>query len=511
MRSPIGELTLLAGRFRREVPWDSDRAAFLYTPLLAILTAIGAGLVVAGSLSSLAPSWRFSPWALLALVLPALTGFFLTYLHDMLQVRLGWRTLEIVLLSLLAVAVFSSASATPVGVVSGLVSVATVWIVAVRIGSDLLSLRPDRLQAAQLIQGTALLTRHHAYLVFVLCMAAGVLNRLQSGLVAWPTVIVATLGAALCTAAALTQVSWARFVVERCQWQQDDAVISDKLASVWWRKSRQVAIVTSLIGVILPANLSPLAHLSFDTLFVRMNAMVAPFFVREAAADSRARSELAGRLAEGLDTAQPSGLGYALGSFVLMLVLVVTVLWVIKRFLPMMGVGAQERKGTWEREQGLWRCLWQSLLSWWRRMTGLLLEGDAASESRKMMAILRRREGSRSRRVRRSVPTEPRASIRFFYARFLERTAARGWMRRDDETAGEFGERLSEGLSPSGAHAAARLTDVYESVRYGDSAADAGLVSIFRQHLIVVFRQLRRSEESAPGDLTLHVATRHES
>lgn len=509
MRNPIGELTQLARRFRREVPWDSDRAAFIYTPLLAMLTAIGAGLAVAGSFWHLAPSWRFPPWALSALVLPAFTGFYLTYLHDLLQVRLGWRVLEVLLQSLFALAVFTSVGATPWGVVSGLASVATVWVVAIRIGSDLLCFRPDRLQTAQLLQGTALLARHHAHLILVLCIAAGVFSRFQSGLVTRPVTLVTALGAALCVGAALTQMSWACFVVERSRWQHDEAMVSDRLAPTWWRRSWHATFGISLVGVLLPANLSPLARLSFDTLFYQMNARVAPFFVREAVADSRAPSELAGRIAEGLDASRPSGLGYTLGSFVLMLVLVVTVLRIIKRLLSIMGAGTQERMGTWERERGLWRWLWESLLDWWRRMTGLLLEGREGSGSHGMTLTFRRRQGSLDRRAPTRAPSEPRASIRFLYARFLERAAARGWIRQADETAGEFGERLSEELSPSGVQAVAGLTDVYESVRYGASAADASLVGIFRGHLTVAFRQLRRSQDTASVSQTLQAATRH--
>jgi hypothetical protein len=501
VRNPVGELTSLAGRLRYAVPWTSDRAAFLYVPALAILTALGAGLTVAGCFWHLPPAWHFSPWALAVLVLPACTGFFLTYFHDLLQVRLGWRALEVLLQFLLSLAAFSTAGVSVYGILSGLMTSATVWVIAVRVGSDLLFLRPDRLQEEQIGPGHRRLVKHHGYLMLLLCTAAGVFARYRSEPVVWSAVTAAAFGAALCVSAGLVQLSWAAFVIERQQWRAGgEAVISDRLASARWRDAWRMVLTPGVIAMILPANISPLARLTFDSLFERINTVVAPFFVRTGPADSRSSSELAERLAESLDAPHQ----FSFGSYAAMLLTVLAVLWVIKRFLPLMGVSRAERLGWWERDRGLLRWLWDVLREWWRRMTGRLLEGEARDASHMQTETLADPRISGGQRRGRRVPSEPRALVRFLYARFLERAAGRGWRRRADETAGEFGARMADELSPGGAEAMTGLTGVYESVRYGSAAVDAGLVTLFRRHAAVVFRLLRRRSRISDEEVTSH-------
>jgi len=501
VRNPIGELTSLAGRLRYAVPWDSDRSAFLHTPALAILTALGAGLAVAGCFWQLAPPWRFSPWALAFLVLPACTGFFLTYLHDLLQVRLGWRTLEVLLQLLLSLSVFSKAGASVYGTLSGLVTAATVWVIAVRIGSDLLSFRPDRLEEEHLDLGHALLVKDHGYLMVLLCVAAGAFTRYRSEPVLWSAVTAASFGAALCVSAGLVQLSWAGFVIERRRWQADsETVISDRIDSARWRNSWRMVLTPSVLAMVLPANISPLARLTFDDLFLRMNAVVAPFFVRTGPADSRSSSELAERMAEGLD--RPPQL--SVGSLVGIVLTVVAVLWAIRRLLPLMSVGKTERIGWWERDQGVLRWLWELLREWWKKLTGRRIDGEEHKTSRlRTVGSAKGLRASRGRRMTRRIPSEPRAVVRFLYARFLERAASRGWKRRADETAGEFGARMAVELSPGGAEAVVGLTGVYESVRYGPAAVDAGLVTLFRRHVAVVFRLLRRRRWGSDEEVTV--------
>ena len=95
-----------------------------------------------------------------------------------------------------------------------------------------------------------------------------------------------------------------------------------------------MALTPSVLAMVLPANISPLARLTFDDLFWDERCS-GSLFCQNGPADSRSSSELAERMAEGLD--RPPQL--SVGSLVGIVLTVVAVLWAIRRLLPLMSVG----------------------------------------------------------------------------------------------------------------------------------------------------------------------------
>lgn len=497
MPNPITEVARVIRQFRRGVPWDSSRVAYRRNPLLAVLLAWGIGVGAVGSLWCVSPVFHFSPWALCTLVVPAAGGFYLTYLFDLLEIGLGWRTIDALLQVALGVGVFGTVATSSYGLLAGLAATAAAWTTGIRLGSDLVAFRPDRLVPGYHVDGQLYheglhrLVKHILTLLAWASLLAGLAARWRSDAIGWSAPLTAGAGAAAAVASAITLMGWARRTVDRRWWETENAFVYGSVDQAWVRWTWQVAAGFAGVALVLPAGLSPLSSLPFGTLFARISAVVAPFFVRGGRQRGRAPSRLGEKLATAVFDSEAAGAWdgpVRAGAALLMLALVLALLWALYRFWPLLRTGEQQRPLGHDKDKGFWRWLWSSLLGLFRRATANLFAPTQAGErSRERPAGLRKRQ-----RIKRRVPTEPQALVRFLFGLFLERGASRGRGRGNVETAGEYQLRLAHDLPPAGAEAVSDLTGVYERVRYGQEPIDTLKAASFRRCFAAAVRALRQ-------------------
>ena len=88
-------------------------------------------------------------------------------------------------------------------------------------------------------------------------------------------------------------------------------------------------------------------------------------------------------------------------------------------------------------------------------------------------------------------PREPRAAVRYYFARLQADAARRGLRRPPGSTAAEFAARLSQ-EAPEGAEAVGGLTRAYERARYSPEEIAPEQVSLVRRAWAQVVQALRR-------------------
>jgi hypothetical protein len=90
------------------------------------------------------------------------------------------------------------------------------------------------------------------------------------------------------------------------------------------------------------------------------------------------------------------------------------------------------------------------------------------------------------------VPGEPRAAVRYYFARLQAEAGRKGIKRGSGGTAAEFSRRLAA-AAPEQAGEIARLAEAYETARYSDQPVATEQVTFARRAWAVIARSLRRS------------------
>lgn len=497
MRDAIAELFRLVRQLRTGVPWESDRVAFGWVPVLAIALSWGVGVSLAGTLWCVSKEFLFHPLAFVIMLLPACSGFYFTYLFDLLGIGLGWRTIEVLVHALISIALFMWASPHRFGLLAGVVATVCTWSVSVRCGSDLVAFRPDKLKAGNTDEhgvlshpGLHRLCRSLLGLFVIVGLVMGCVSRWQQEPAPWWIWIVTGVGTALAAAAGLSLLGWARSAVELRTWQAADTVVNAEVSATWRQWVWRSALAASVAGVLLPANVSPWSKLSFNAFFLNFNSKVAPYFVRMGRHHSSSPVNKSFTVNLEPRANPPMDMAYGL---VLLVVLVGVVIYVICRMMPYMRVrrGSDARPANFTGDWEFWRWLWEALRNLIRgirgiynKATGWLLDSDGNETVTNAAAI--------KRKARRRMPTEPRALVRFLFARFLEMGAANGRQRTAVETAQEYQARLAPDLAPEDLAAVQDLTLVYQRVRYGAHSADESLAAKCKRFWADAVRALRR-------------------
>jgi hypothetical protein len=88
-------------------------------------------------------------------------------------------------------------------------------------------------------------------------------------------------------------------------------------------------------------------------------------------------------------------------------------------------------------------------------------------------------------------PAEPRAALRYYFARLQTEAGRKGLKRGAGVTAAEYGRRLAE-AAPERAGEIDELTAAYSVARYSDLPVDAARVSFARRAWVAIARALSR-------------------
>jgi hypothetical protein len=487
------ELKRFLRQLRYGIPWRDGSSAYQHVPLLAIALSIGIGIATAGALWYVSPNFRFNPWVLVALVAPVVSGFYLTYLFDLLEIGLGWRGLELLVQIALGMLLLTPASDGLMAVSAGLIAVTAAWTTAVRLGSDLVPFRPDRLmpghngaQGELEHPGLQRFMRSQFSLLVALAGAAGFAARFQREAAPWWVSTVTGLGMALSMIAALRLLSWTHRAVLLKTWETQERFVQESVVPVWNVWTFRLAALAGGIGLALPANLSPLGNISFNSLFEAVNRYVSPFFVRSKTGRATTGGSTAAKIAEQAVRAETFSFT-GIFNLLLYVALTVGVIWVLRRFWQLTRVRKEQQQSlAFGKDKGFWRWLWQTILGWFRRATEKLLESQVQEKSAGT------KRGVRKYAPKKRVPTEPYALVLYLYARFLEKAASYRRHRKQYETAWEFRQRLLAGGAEQDAESITELTLLYQEVRYSSNQADTGIAHTFKSVWTAAVRALKR-------------------
>jgi hypothetical protein len=492
VREALLELKRFLQQLRHGVPWQDGSSAYQNVPLLAIVMSIGIGISITGALWCVSPIFRFNPWALVVLVAPAIGGFYLTYLFDLLEIGLGWRAFEILMQIALGLLLLTPASDGLVPLSAGLLAATVTWTTAVRLGSDLVAFRPDHLQPSQNgAQGEMEHPGLHRFFrsqFSLLAMIAGLTGfaaRWQSEPAPWWVTIITGIGMALGLVAALMLMSWVHRAVMLKTWDTQERVVQVNVVPTWNVWTIRLAALIGCIGLALPANLSPLGNISFNGLFETINRRVSPFFVRSKTGAATSSGSVGAKVLE--QATQSEALPFTgVISLILYVAITIIVVWVLRRLWLMTRVqNVQHKAIEFGRDKGFWRWLWETIAGWFRRATDKLLEATTQEKN----AVSERGIGRYSKKEK--APTEPYALVLYLYNRFLERAANHQQQRKQYETAWEFQNRLLPRATEQDAVHITELTLMYQEVRYSGNETDTGIAQTFKKVWAVAVRTLK--------------------
>ncbi|HWI53486.1 MAG TPA: DUF4129 domain-containing protein [Symbiobacteriaceae bacterium] len=189
----------------------------------------------------------------------------------------------------------------------------------------------------------------------------------------------------------------------------------------------------------------------------------------------------------------PTWFWYALGA--------VTALWVLRLAAKQLAerVGGQELKGllavlallaAWYL--ALWKALGETL--------GGVLRQAVATPAEALGALFSEAGAvGRFLPVTRRAPGDPRAALRFYFARLQTEAGRKGLGRSAGTTAAEFSRRLAE-AAPERAGEIAELTAAYQEARYSDLPVPAERASFARRAWVSIARALVRRRRPTGGE-----------
>lgn len=269
--------------------------------------------------------------------------------------------------------------------------------------------------------------------------------------------------------------------------QGDDQLVM--LGQARWREAAPLVGIVAFFAWLLPSNISPVAHLGFRGFFVRLNELVAPWFVAgQRSGGSGSSTGFLGRLAE-LIIPRVEGDGGEAGAYILgtlgnavMLLLIIlataVVIWRIVRLLrtrgaePSEGPSYQDRGILIEFILWLWgqiRAMFSAVSSW---ADGLV--GQQGAES------LGKRKRARKRRMSREDDEAggPAVRIRKLFARMLMQLGRMGYPREKTETPFEYAGRVAQ-VRPDAQNELEETTRIYVKARYSPDMEPTGLERAF--------------------------------
>jgi hypothetical protein len=180
----------------------------------------------------------------------------------------------------------------------------------------------------------------------------------------------------------------------------------------------------------------------------------------------------------------PSWVWYGLGAL--------AVLWLLYRAARQLADRSGQLKGAWAVLGAVARW-YVSLFKAAQEMLVAVLKQAVVTPVETLTAAVFGEAGALGRYLpfRGRAPGEPRAALRYYFARLQAEAGRRGIRRGAGGTAAEFGQRLAE-AAPEQASEISRLTVAYETARYSGQPVDAETVTFARRTWAVIIRALRR-------------------
>jgi hypothetical protein len=273
-------------------------------------------------------------------------------------------------------------------------------------------------------------------------------------------------------------------------WQADEVIIWPNISEERRRSAFQFAGLAAALGILLPANLSPLSRVSFNRLFLILNSRIGPYFVHTDSDRGPTTMGLHNQMVVGLGSINSTPMNSTI-QIVMYAVLAVVCIEVLRRLLLLMRKGGNaDRPASYGGDWGFWRWLIRAIRALIAGLRGLY--GAASGWFFNAEANENTTTGSQAqRRKRRRAPTEPHALVRYLFARYLEMGSAHGRQREKDETAAEYRARLAQELQTEGIEAVTDLTSLYERIRYGQMPADTSLAAASKRYWAAAIKALR--------------------
>jgi hypothetical protein len=260
-------------------------------------------------------------------------------------------------------------------------------------------------------------------------------------------------------------------------WKERDIYPARMVFRTWLKTACGIIVLGSLVALILPADLSPLAGLGFYNLMESLNQRLAPMFVPSY--DSAQRPSVSDQeplLFKWIKSwflsseASLGGRSQVLPWILvlLMFILIGVIVYVARKALRLNRGGREEKgfsllKGNILIEFFQWLFGW--IKRWSRKIFGFIHPEPVKEEQKKRRgAILRIDEVKES-----PTPQEDSWHIRRLFVRVLIALKNNGYSRKTGETAWEFTERVNSN-KPELASDLGMLTEAYLKARYAKKA-----------------------------------------